>query len=471
MKEEGGMERVFSVEEISDPFWVPPPGSAAQPAVAGVGAAGSDEAHGSLNRSPSEWYFQKFLEESAVPGAPSPPVEPANPNPNPRCNPSSSIRPGVAGVPVSVVTPNSSGSGGRLEGRIGGDDGGLEIKAPMPVVAAAGPHSQPLDVVKTDVDPGEYAALLKQKLDMFCAAVAISRGSGVKPQETSSLADTNSQTSDASQVVSQTSARGGGPIGGLDPLILQNSGHSGKPATSSSSRDQSDDDDLEGETENTENMDPADAKRVRRMLSNRESARRSRRRKQAHLSELEAQVSQLRVENSSLLKRLTDINQKYNDAAVDNRVLKADVETMRAKVKMAEETVKRVTGASSLFPAIPDMSTISMPSFSGSPSAATPDAAVPIQDDPNHFFQIAPHDQRINTCIAEIASSAPVEDAVHDTVAGGKMARTASMQRVASLEHLQKRICGGPGGPTASMPWSSAVWDPKDSEHQKQNQV
>ncbi|MCH99161.1 light-inducible protein CPRF2-like, partial [Trifolium medium] len=67
------------------------------------------------------------------------------------------------------------------------------------------------------------------------------------------------------------------------------------------------------------------------MLSNRESARRSRRRKQAHLTELETQVSQLRGENSSLVKRLTDVNQKYTDSAVDNRVLKADVETLRAK--------------------------------------------------------------------------------------------------------------------------------------------
>jgi hypothetical protein len=44
------------------------------------------------------------------------------------------------------------------------------------------------------------------------------------------------------------------------------------------------------------------------------------------------QVAQLRVENSSLLKSLTDISQKYNESAVDNRVLKADVETLRAKV-------------------------------------------------------------------------------------------------------------------------------------------
>jgi septal ring factor EnvC (AmiA/AmiB activator) len=70
-----------------------------------------------------------------------------------------------------------------------------------------------------------------------------------------------------------------------------------------------------------------------RMLSNRESARRSRRRKQAHLSELETQVSQLRVENSKLMKGLTDVTQTFNDASVENRVLKANIETLRAKVK------------------------------------------------------------------------------------------------------------------------------------------
>jgi hypothetical protein len=43
-------------------------------------------------------------------------------------------------------------------------------------------------------------------------------------------------------------------------------------------------------------------------------------------------VAQIRVENSSLLRRLADVNQKFNAAAVDNRVLKADVETLRAKV-------------------------------------------------------------------------------------------------------------------------------------------
>lgn len=34
------------------------------------------------------------------------------------------------------------------------------------------------------------------------------------------------------------------------------------------------------------------------------------------------------------MKRLTDADRKYNEAAVDNRVLKADIETLRAKVSL-----------------------------------------------------------------------------------------------------------------------------------------
>ncbi|TXG65940.1 hypothetical protein EZV62_007215 [Acer yangbiense] len=223
---------------------------------------------------------------------------------------------------------------------------------------------------------------------------------------------------------------------------------------SGSSRDLSDDDELDGETATTDNMDPADAKRVRRMLSDRESARRSRRRKQAHLTELETQVSQLRVENSSLLKRLTDISQKYNVAAVDNRVLKADVETLRAKVKMAEESVKRITGLNPMFPAaMPELSTMNLPSFSGSPpSDSSADGAVPVQDDPNHhFFQplsddpLSTHDSIVNNNgLADISSAEnlqPNSEAVD--VSGNKIGRSVSMQRVASLEHLQKQIRGG----------------------------
>ncbi|KAG0531940.1 hypothetical protein BDA96_04G065200 [Sorghum bicolor] len=90
-----------------------------------------------------------------------------------------------------------------------------------------------------------------------------------------------------------------------------------------------------------QSTNPQDVKRMRRMVSNRESARRSRKRKQAHLADLETQVDQLRGENASLFKQLTDANQQFTTAVTDNRILKSDVEALRVKVKLAEDMVAR----------------------------------------------------------------------------------------------------------------------------------
>ncbi|KAG5381563.1 hypothetical protein IGI04_033033 [Brassica rapa subsp. trilocularis] len=137
-----------------------------------------------------------------------------------------------------------------------------------------------------------------------------------------------------------------GEVGVTSSLLaeVKKTGVPMKQVTSGSSRDYSDDDDLDEENETTGSLKPEDVKKSRRMLSNRESARRSRRRKQEQTCDLETQVNELKGEHSSLLKQLSNMNHKYDDAAVGNRILKADIETLRAKVKMAEETVKRVTG-------------------------------------------------------------------------------------------------------------------------------
>jgi hypothetical protein len=105
------------------------------------------------------------------------------------------------------------------------------------------------------------------------------------------------------------------------------------------------------------------------------------------------------------------------------------------QVKMAEDSVKRVTGMNSLFPAVSDVSSLSMP-FQGSPSDSTSDAAVPIQDDPNSYFATPSEVGANNSYMPDIAASSTHED--KDFI------NAASMQRVASLEHLQKRMCGGP---------------------------
>jgi hypothetical protein len=66
-----------------------------------------------------------------------------------------------------------------------------------------------------------------------------------------------------------------------------------------------------------------DERKKRRMLSNRESARRSRMRKQKHLDELRAQVAHMRGENRQILSSFDILTQRYSQALEENRVLKA----------------------------------------------------------------------------------------------------------------------------------------------------
>ncbi|XP_022754402.1 basic leucine zipper 9-like isoform X2 [Durio zibethinus] len=111
----------------------------------------------------------------------------------------------------------------------------------------------------------------------------------------------------------------------------------------SSDHDQTDDEeDVETDAGQCEqSLNPFNLKRFRRMLSNRESARRSRKRKQEHLAGLQFQAEQLRVQNDSLCEQLTNAHQQFRDAEINNRVLKSDVEALRAKVKLAEDMLAR----------------------------------------------------------------------------------------------------------------------------------
>ncbi|XP_066356105.1 light-inducible protein CPRF2-like isoform X2 [Miscanthus floridulus] len=273
-------------------------------------------------------------------------------------------------------------------------------------------------------DPGAYAAVLKRKLDLYCAAVA--KSMEAKSQE-SSLGYPNSQASDTSQLISQASFDG--DIDGAGVVTNSNvieDDFQGKPANSGISKELSDDDgDLE------ENTDPANAKKMRRMLSNRESARRSRKRKQAHFSDLESQVSRLTSENASLLKRLADMTQKYKDASLDNKNLTVDIETMRRKVNIAEEAVRRLTGTTLMLSTAFDKPASSTPLSSCASDAAS--ASVAIEDSMKHFLQAPLQNGQIKLDIPNAAI--PLTSGVIGT-------KPASLQRVASLENLQKRIIG-----------------------------
>ncbi|CAH8362919.1 unnamed protein product [Eruca vesicaria subsp. sativa] len=285
-----------------------------------------------MNRSQSEWALQMLLEEISVPAGSSISSSSATDNvilqSSPQIQSNSSVsRPEEASsdVVVEIQKPPHNGSGNR----------------------------DPSSRVE-EMDPNDYQAILKSKLELACAAVAL-RVSTVMSEDSSASSGNQKQVSPVGSqtkgpVVAQMSPAVSSVSDALSLDAEQKRDIQFKQVTSGLSRDDSDDEDLDGDIENA---DPTDVKRARRMLSNRESARRSRRRKQEEMNKLDTEVGQLRGEHSTLLKRLSDVNQKFSTAVVDNRILKADIETLRTKVKMAEDTVKRVTGMNPMLLAKP----------------------------------------------------------------------------------------------------------------------
>ncbi|KAK8674190.1 hypothetical protein V6N13_112486 [Hibiscus sabdariffa] len=73
-------------------------------------------------------------------------------------------------------------------------------------------------------------------------------------------------------------------------------------------------------------------RKQRRMISNRESARRSRMRKQRHLDELLAQVVWLRNENHQLLDRLNHVSESHESALQENTQLKEEASELRRMI-------------------------------------------------------------------------------------------------------------------------------------------
>ncbi|KAA0054786.1 basic leucine zipper 43 [Cucumis melo var. makuwa] len=70
-------------------------------------------------------------------------------------------------------------------------------------------------------------------------------------------------------------------------------------------------------------------RKQRRMISNRESARRSRMRKQKHLDELWSQVLWLRNENHQLIDKLNQVSECHDRALQENAQLKEEASELR----------------------------------------------------------------------------------------------------------------------------------------------
>ncbi|XVF71377.1 hypothetical protein PTKIN_Ptkin12aG0032800 [Pterospermum kingtungense] len=70
-------------------------------------------------------------------------------------------------------------------------------------------------------------------------------------------------------------------------------------------------------------------RKQRRMISNRESARRSRMRKQRHLDELWSQVVWLRNENHQLIGKLNHVSENHDKVLQENAQLKEEASELR----------------------------------------------------------------------------------------------------------------------------------------------
>ncbi|XP_010548067.1 PREDICTED: bZIP transcription factor 11-like [Tarenaya hassleriana] len=77
----------------------------------------------------------------------------------------------------------------------------------------------------------------------------------------------------------------------------------------------------------------------KRMISNRESARRSRMRKQKLLDDLTAQVAQLRKENHQIVTSVSITTQHYLAVEAENSVLRAQIDELRHRLDSLNDII------------------------------------------------------------------------------------------------------------------------------------
>ncbi|PUZ68682.1 hypothetical protein GQ55_2G048500 [Panicum hallii var. hallii] len=390
------MDHAISMEEILDPFWdLPQPEGSpvtGNGVIDGVVTHGDGGCGNTVDQSSSEWSFERLLEEELQ-------------------------------LADASAGGNSSSGGSALHAE--------------PVVEVDHAAMAPMAVSALG-NAMEYNIILKRKLEEDLATVAMWRASSVVPPGRSQ-GSANFIGGNRNPV--QNKSNGEGPINRVRNAYIR-----ARFATRSSSREPSpsDDDDMDGEVEILGFNLPTEEKVRKRKESNRESARRSRYRKAAHLKDMEDQVAHLRVENSSLLRRLAALNQKYADATVDNRVLKADMETLRAKVKMAEDALKRVTGMSSSQPPRP----LQVP--------ANADASGPILDNIIDYLMSSTDATADNNFVPRTTAPAPLqaEKPTSNGASNSAMLNRIAAHHGAAVELLQKRLGAMPASSDSTSPES-----------------
>ncbi|CAA2988079.1 bZIP transcription factor 11-like [Olea europaea subsp. europaea] len=90
--------------------------------------------------------------------------------------------------------------------------------------------------------------------------------------------------------------------------------------------------------------DLMDQRKRKRMQSNRESAKRSRMRKQKHLDELTAKSAQIQKENSQLLTSINITTQNYMNIEAENSVIRARITELSQRLQSLNEIIATAAG-------------------------------------------------------------------------------------------------------------------------------
>ncbi|XP_043709918.1 bZIP transcription factor 53-like [Telopea speciosissima] len=99
-----------------------------------------------------------------------------------------------------------------------------------------------------------------------------------------------------------------------------------------------------------------DERKRKRMLSNRESARRSRQRKQKHLDDMIGQVSELQKQNCVIAQKTETTLQRYNQVESENQVLRARMAELNDRLEYLNSFLGFMEDTGDLFMNTPEVS-------------------------------------------------------------------------------------------------------------------
>lgn len=100
-----------------------------------------------------------------------------------------------------------------------------------------------------------------------------------------------------------------------------------------------------------------DEKKRKRMISNRESARRSRMKKQQHVDKLIAEMSQLQGQNKVVMQKINEATDVFVGVASENNVLRAQLSELTDRLHSLNSVlhiVEEVSGIAMDIPQVPD---------------------------------------------------------------------------------------------------------------------